>query len=258
MCPRILLSGKGTALVSRALEREGIRLDQKRTNISEVHDSSLFLFKRILDPHDPRVKLAIKHAELKKKYNFKPINLENGLRAVYASRRKGYRGRWTDSPLSVQQLTQLSRALTNIRLSHKLIKGRKPLNIKGDYSLNFELTNSIMVGKDKRGVTGCPEAMCQLHLTKSGKYLGRIGFNFHIEKVEIVISVANVQGAEGKKNELDEFKEQFRENFGEFLIKKLMGTMGPKFIYRGIRPNGNNMPLYTMSFRKSGITTFKK
>jgi hypothetical protein len=39
MCPRVLLSGKGTALVSRALEREGIRLDQKRTNISEVHDS---------------------------------------------------------------------------------------------------------------------------------------------------------------------------------------------------------------------------
>ena len=55
---------------SRVFDREGIHNKKMTTNLSEQHDASIFLFKQILNPKDPRWRLANKYAEIKKIYHF--------------------------------------------------------------------------------------------------------------------------------------------------------------------------------------------
>jgi len=165
----------------RIFEREGI---SKRVvcdaNLSQIHDASIFLFKQIVARDDPRHCLAEKYAHLKKNINFQPINFENGMRANYASRSKGGNKPYGFSITGVLHVRQLIRSLVNIEIGHRLVWRKKPIQI-GKRQLVFERTNSLVKKKNSQGITGCPEAMWQLQLFDAGNYVGRIGFNFHIE-----------------------------------------------------------------------------
>lgn len=224
---------------------------KKKLNFSELHDSSIFLFKHILAQGDIRWKLAIKYAELKKEIPMQPINLENGLRAVYSSRSQGKNKARGASIVGAIHVLQLTRALKNIELGNKHFEFRQPININSKYEAKFVKTNSILKQVDKKGVSGCPEALWQLQLWEKNKYLGRIGVNFHAEGAKNIVTIANIQGANGKKLEQNEFKKITGKHFGEELISRLQNTLGPSFEYRGAIPNDINKVLYKMTFRKT-------
>ncbi|MDD3083700.1 MAG: hypothetical protein PHP82_01625 [Candidatus ainarchaeum sp.] len=239
---------------ARLFEREGLEKRtriQTKINLSELHDASIFLFKHILNPSDVRWKLATKYAELKKQRNFKPINLENGLRAVYSSRSQGRNKNRGASITGTIHVLQLTRALRNIEIGNEYFAFRKPIKLDSKYEVRFEKTNSILKQIDKYGLNGCPEALWQLQLWSSNKYIGRIGINFHTEGEKNIITIANIQGAIGKKVEQQEFEKKVGSKFGEELIKILRTNLGPNFEYRGAIPHNKNLVQYKMSFRKA-------
>ncbi|MDD3160009.1 MAG: hypothetical protein PHQ98_03510 [Candidatus ainarchaeum sp.] len=239
---------------SKIFELEGIksRESKSKPNISELHDASIFLFKQIMPPDDVRWRLATEYATLKKEFHISPINLENGMRAKYGSKSQGSNKERGASITGVLHVRQLARALKNIELGHKFLNTREPIRLyDSKYSIKFENTKSIEKKHDSRGVSGCPEALWQLQLYESNKYLGRIGFNFHMEGEKVIVTVSNVQGAEHSKQRLDSFKLEFKSNFGNFLITKLQQMLGPNFVYRGVVPSEINQTQYRMSFRKS-------
>jgi hypothetical protein len=245
---------------SQILKKEGTTIHRYAANLSEVHEASVFLFKQILPFNDPRWHLAQKYADLTKETNFQPVNLENSMRANYAARSKGRNKAFGQSITFTPQVRQLARGLKNIELGMQHVYRRPPLKYK-QFSLVFERTRSIMKDADSRGVTGCPEALWQLQLWDGKEYLGRIGFNFHQEGKTKVVSIANIQGVAGKfrdtaKKELDALKVQEKDNFGEFLIKRLREQLGPDFEYRGVTPKNNNIVQYKMSFRKAKLPNY--
>jgi hypothetical protein len=245
---------------SQILKREGTVKHKYLANLSELHDASIFLFKQILPQGDPRWHLAQKYADLAKKTNFLDINFENGMRANYASKSIGRNKAFGHAVTFTPQVRQLARTLKNIEIGMSLIYKRAPLKHK-QFSIVFERTNSIMRNADSKGITGCPEALWQLQLFKEGKYLGRIGFNFHQEGLKVIVSIANIQGVSSKinpeaKKELQTLKDQEGDNLGEFLIKKLKSQLGPKFEYRGVHTTDNNLVQYKMSFRKAKIPEY--
>ncbi|HLC92694.1 MAG TPA: hypothetical protein VJH23_03230 [archaeon] len=248
-------------VIDATLQREGVLHAQKeKTNLSELHDSSIFLFKYILDRKDPRWSLASAHAGMKKKRVFEPINMENALLAAYASHYKGERGKFSVFN-SLEHITQLARALKNIEIGFaRVMPLREKMRLKNGYEIQFERTRSIQRGKDKRGVTGCPEALWQLQLYHDGGYLGRIGFNFHVEENRPVVTVANVQGVGkefGKHNEVLGIKREFGTDLGGLLCGKLKEIMGQEFEYRGVMNREQNVVQYAMAFRRGKIPVFK-
>ncbi len=161
-----------------------------------------------------------------------------------------------ESYIDIRHVTQLSRALTNIEIGHQYIKPQKKYPIREKYVVQFERTKSIARGKDKRGVTGCPEALWQLHLYEGDTYLGRIGINFHNEGITRIATIANIQGAEGKAKELGAFRKKTGKRFNELLVQKLKEILGPHFHYRGIVNPDKNAAMYAMTFRRAKIPTF--
>ncbi|QQR92720.1 MAG: hypothetical protein IPJ89_00550 [Candidatus Iainarchaeum archaeon] len=158
--------------------------------------------------------------------------------------------------IDLQHVTQLSRALTNIEIGANYIKPEKIYPVKGKYAMQFERTKSIARGKDKRGVTGCPEALWQFHLYNGSTYLGRIGINFHNEGVERIVTIANIQGAEGRAEQLEAFKKATGKRFNDALVEKLKEILGPRFHYRGIVNPEKNPAMYQMTFRRAKMPTY--
>jgi hypothetical protein len=242
---------------ARIFQKEGLEKTIKgrikpKLNISELHDASIFLFKQILNPNDIRWKLATRFAEIKKEVPFSPINLENGLRSKYASRSQGKNKARGTSITGQLHILQLVRALRNIDLGHAHFAWRTPISLgSGKYELKFVETKSITKQRDKHGVSGCPEALWQLQLWSKKGYLGRIGLNFHSEESKNIVTIANIQGALGKKREQLDFEKEMGNDFGKELIKRLQQILGNNFEYRGIVPTQKNQTLYRMSFRKA-------
>ncbi len=88
-----------------------------------------------------------------------------------------------------------------------------------EWKMKLARTERITRGTDRQGITGCPEALYQIQLFKQEKYVGRVGFNLHHEKVWRV-TIANLQGIPGGCPEYLEFLE--RHGIGPF--NELMQT----------------------------------
>lgn len=251
------IKGKSDRRYHQIFNREGLfRTAPKHSTISELHQASIDLFRFILEPKDPRWRLAYLYTHLRKERAFDPINLENALLAKYASHTHSGRGRYARY-ISEENTTHLARAMNNIALGRSLLPKNHMIQIPGtNYSAQFERTKSISRGKDKRGVTGCPEALWQLQLYEGDTYLGRIGFNFHHEGRTPILTISNIQGAEGRRENLVRFNESQGAVFSEYLIHQLKHTLKSRVHYRGIKQNEKNPTLYAMAFRKTKTTVY--
>ncbi|MBI5636193.1 hypothetical protein HY993_04495 [Candidatus Micrarchaeota archaeon] len=236
------------------LDREGVdKNPPKNANISSLHASSISLFRFILNSGDPRWRLAFTHARLLKEKKIKGIHLENALQANYlSSENKSWRNRYS-AFVSKENISHLSRALKNNEIGHEFAAaiGEKTI-LENGYELKLEKTRNTSRKKDANNVSGCPEALWQLQLFKDGKYLGRVGFNFHKERRAKIISITNIQGAEGKQAQIKQAEKHLGTNFGAFLIKHVKNALGEEVVYRG-RKQERNRTMYTMAFRKAGI-----
>ncbi len=251
-------------VVDATLNREGIHAWPKASlTESDLHGASIYLFKFILAKSDPRWRLASAYADLKKGVRMEPLNMENAMLATYASDYSGHRGKYSVYN-SLEQVTQLSRAIKNIEMGSERARiFRERVTLKNGYELQFERTRSIQRGKDSRGVTGCPEALWQLQLYHNGNYLGRVGFNFHMEKDSAehnIVTIANVQGVGGefgRHRDVLKIKEVFRTDLGGLLCRKLTEILGDEFEYRGVLNKEQNVVQYAMAFRRAKIQVFR-
>ncbi len=240
---------------ARVLEREGIlRAKPPKATLSDLHSASIYLFRFILHEKDPRWGLVFEYLKLPR---FKPINFENALRAKYASQMKSKRNQYSSAASDIN-LRQIARAISNIKIGTSMLEKKfgKPISLGKNCQAIFERTRSISERTDERGVTGCPEALWQLQLYSNKKYLGRIGFNFHFEHENPILSIVNIQGAKGREKELATAKQELGKPFGEALVSFLKSELGRRVRCRGIVNTEKNPALYTMTFRRTKIRTF--
>lgn len=252
--------GRADKKYHEVFNKEGVDARKPaNVTISDVHSASIFLFKHILHPAEARWRLAYKYARLKADRAFEPVNLHNALIAKYASKTLSYQSRYANTYIGLQNVTHLARALANIEIGHNLFHTvEQSKDIGKGYRTQFERTQSINRGKDRRGVTGCPEALWQLQIYHNDSYLGRVGFNFHREGKKPVLTITNIQGAENKKTEVVAFKQEFGKRFNDYLVGELKRIFGQHFELRGIVNSEKNAALYAMTFRRANIPTMRQ
>lgn len=250
--------GRSDKKYHEVFNKEGVdSLTPRNATISDLHSASIFLFKHILHPAEARWRLAYKYARLKADRAFEPVNLHNALIARYGSKIHSYQTRYANTYIGLQNVTHLARALANIEIGHNLFSTiDRTKELGNGFRTQFERTQSISRGKDKRGVTGCPEALWQLQLYGNETYLGRIGFNFHREGRKPILTITNIQGAEGKGEELARFRKNFSSRFNEYLTEEIKRIFGAHFEIRGIVNPEKNSAMYAMTFRKYRIPAF--
>lgn len=123
------------------------------------------------------------------------------------------------------------------------------------FSYEFSVTDSVSVGTDSRGITGCPEALYQLRMLLDGKYIGRVGFNLHTENGQEVVSITNMQGIPGGSEIYEKLRKQ--HDFGPYretvrLVKDHFSK--DNCLVRGIKnPRSGNAGFYNTVFKKSGV-----
>jgi hypothetical protein len=252
-----LTSGNYDLFVNSLLDREGIT-SNSNGYFADIWDSSIKLFRFIVDEKDPRTRIAAHYLLIPELY--KGLSFENALLATYCSDYPSMRFGYSQY-ISLPSLIQLIRAIKNIEIGSRL-----PLTEEEDrgYSFKYKRTNKITMGRDANKVTGCPEAVWQLQLFKNRQYLGRIGFNFHEEFGKIVVSICNIQGAEDVKAELEKFKLLFEQHFGIELVEKLKKDLPLLFnekeiIFRGGQSSEdtNLSAMYKMTFRRTKIPFYR-
>lgn len=169
----------------------------------------------IFQDDDPRWAIVSKFVEVQRLKKFNGTSIENALQAIYLSPHPSYR-RGYSSFNSEPAIRQLCRAIKNLEAITWLDGCFCPGNLAAcmDFSdranLRFNITDSIKLGTNKEGVTGCPEALYQLQLMYDGRYIGRVGLNVHNEEFINIISIANLQGIQDGT----EVYEYFREYYG--------------------------------------------
>lgn len=249
----------GDLLISKILDREGIQ-SKVTHKYYDMIDASIKLFQFVLSDTDPRRRIASHYLSMQTK-NKDGLTFENALLAQYLSDFPSMRSRYSKY-FDNQSITHLARALKNMEIGEQFLNYEEN---EGEYRFSFKRTNKLTKGTDGFGVTGCPEAVWQFQLFQKRKYLGRIGFNFHVENNSIIVSLVNIQGAKNVKTELNNFKKKYGIPFNLFLVKKIkhkiINTLKDKnIIFRGgYYFGGENAPhaMYRMTFRIEDISYFE-
>lgn len=231
---------------------------------NEYLGASEYLFKFVLNDDDSRWSIIDRYVQAKHEAKFKRLNFENALSAIYLSNEPSYRNGYA-SFITLENIRHLCRAVNNVSaypLLQKLYQSTtEVVPLPDNLSVEFARTNRILSGTDKRGVTGCPEALYQLRMFLEGKYIARIGFNAHPEGESTVLSITNIQGVPSGVSYYDSLYEQF--NFRPFntLIRrlKLFADESPDPIeLRGLKNPANIAcsGLYNSVFKLEGIQRF--
>jgi len=200
---------------------------------------------------------------------------ENAMQAVYASTFPSYRHRYgrMENPESI---LHHARAIQNIRMVEEL-RTLFPDTFYLDFpskdedltiAVNYQPTTRGKKGRDNFGITGCPEALHQFQtwayfgheqefthqLSNGWGYVGRIGFNFHLEDDVVVATLANIQGCDGCENLYGIFKKgasEFFTNLSRSMLTIIAEHVGDIHLRGFIRthPTVPNLQLYNMVFR---------
>jgi hypothetical protein len=252
----------GDEMIDNLLDIEGVDKEAPdEVTRSRFDQLSKKHFRIILEEEDPRWRLVYKMARLEKENIFKGEHFEHALRADYLSQYQSIRRGWSRY-IDQVTITQLARALANIEIGNEVSPLFNNLTyFNGLYEEIYE-PSRIGVGHkpDERGVTGSQEALWQLLLMSklfTGEtYLGRIGFNFHIENHKRIVSISNIQGSHNKEK-IEVFENVAYRSFSESLIFTLKQKLGQQgYEYRGVKGRKENPALYSVVFKKLGIETY--
>lgn len=250
----------GDSMLNNLLDIEGVEVDPLvSTNRSELDQLCINTFRTLLESKDPRWRLAYKMQRLKKEGILEDSQLEHALRSDYLSDhpsiRRGF-GRYIDQVT----IPQLARALANIEIGNAVKPRFETMFPANDFYECRYKTGSIFTDKETK-VTGCHEAVWQLQLfeifTKKPQYLGRVGFNFHWENDNKILSIANIQGASNSQEAQELFEEINGQGFNDFLVNLLQLKLGDEFVIRGVEGRPENKGMYKSTFKHANIPTYR-
>ncbi len=229
----------------------------------DISEAARILFSFIPPvPNDPRWLLAQKFSQLRDMEGRKPgFALHNGLMSIYLSKNISYRDGFA-STLSEPNIRQHCRAMWNMEFARKLEMSNRQqrLQISNEFYLRYARTESVQRGKDEKGVTGCPESLSQVQAFYEGNYIGRVGFNAHIEGSSTIISIVNMQGVPGV--DYREFQDQAQIPIFNTLVKAvstLSETLdGTNYIeLRGLKnPKNGDSRLYNSVLKREKIDRY--
>lgn len=108
-----------------------------------------------------------------------------------------------------------------------------------------------------KGITPCPEAVHQVRMfDDAGLYIGRVGFNIHLEAETPIVTIANIQGVPGKGPAYDHLRRQTGSDpFVDTLqfARETMQSVLPDPDFRAVIPSKATRPdFYKRIFRCSG------
>ncbi|MFA9288519.1 MAG: hypothetical protein ACEQSA_01425 [Weeksellaceae bacterium] len=233
-------------------------------------DASEYLFGVLLmDPSDPRLTLAQAYHDTKERVRFKPQHFENALLAIYLSDKPSFRNRYSGFT-SEENLRHLCRALHNLGSFHEIGEiftesQNNEIGIEG-IDMQLAVTHSVNLGCNAQGITGCPEALYQLQMQWDGHYIGRIGFNTHLENDKRIISVTNIQGIPSENLQAAGLSyENFHDSYGagphNMLLRRLktFSTIDPSIELRGLRnpKHKESSAFYNTVFKNEGLKRMK-
>jgi hypothetical protein len=252
----------GATMLNQLLDIEGVdREPIQNATRTELDRLSIHNFRILMNDEDPRWRLVYKMHRLKSEGALEGAYLEHALRADYLSNhpsiRRGF-ARYIDEIT----IPQLARALANLEIGN-LVKPQfeKVLSSSTFYNCNYEVGRIGANHKpDDRGIMGCQEGVWQLQIFETfnyNKFLGRIGFNFHMENGSPIISITNIQGASNAKEANELFVSINGHGFGEFLINSLRLQLGESFTLRGVQGRPENKALYNSVFRNANVPQYK-
>ncbi len=166
---------------------------------SELDRISINTFRILLGENDPRWRLVYQIERLKNEGLLSGQQLEHALRADYLSDLPSIR-RGNSRYIDEVTIPQLARALANIEIGHNIAPLFKKNFLKNSEFFYVEFEQA-RIGSghipDTRGVMGSHEALWQLLLFQKqadNLFVGRVGFNFHLENKTPIVSITNIQG----------------------------------------------------------------
>ena len=108
--------------------------------------------------------------------------------AIYLSDTPSFRNGYA-AYASEENVRHLCRAIVNLRsrpIFQEMFESTQ-LSLPEESAVEFAMTDRINLGSDKRGITGCPEALYQLRMFYKDRYIARVGYNGHIEGESFVV-----------------------------------------------------------------------
>lgn len=235
----------------------------------DLIETTFQLFKYLPEDSDERWLFLQRYHEVKSATDFKPINFANAWGATYLSHVQSFRTGYVTTS-SIENNLQRERALDNLSELDRA-PGRFASNCDStiydgtDYELRLAITDRLTVDptKPKPEITPCPEALYQLRLFRAGIYLARVGFNLHAagENHETgVLSITNIQGRPGARQEYQRYEKQFDISPFNDLARRALefaGLDNPTYETRGlINPKNGNSRLYWGVLEQEDIPMF--
>lgn len=222
----------------------------------QLVQASIYLFKFILGDDDSRWGIVKKFVDAKEETQFEGVHVETALIATYLSKTNGHRGNYArySTPESIRQLC---RAVVNLS-QWENVSNNVDLSSQ-EVELEVARTNKITRGTDRRGITGCPEALYQLRMFFNGTYVGRTGFNVHNESSEKIVSITNIQGVPNGKSYHNKIEDRLGTPPMNFLVGRVAGfaeRIGADV--RGLKnPKNGDQRMYNIIFKKERIDRFE-
>lgn len=235
----------------------------------DLIEATFQLFKFLPEDSDERWLFLQRYHEVKSATNFKPVNFSNAWGATYLSHVQSFRSGYVTT-LNEENNLQLARALDNLselnKVPERVVSNCDSTMYDGtDYKLQLAITDQLTVDptKPKPEITPCPEALYQLRLFRAGIYIARVGFNLHAAGENHgtgVLSITNIQGRPGARQEYQRYEDQFGISPFNDLARRALEFAGlddPTYKTRGlINPKNGNSRLYWGVLEQENIPMF--
>lgn len=221
-------------------------------------EAAFGLYGFLPEDQDPRWEFLARYASLQDSADFKRINFANAYGATYLSATASYRSGFVTTH-NLENGLQLDRALDNLEHIRE-VSERFEASSDGfdDFDLRLVLTDRLTSDptQPRQPVTPCPEALFQVRL-RTAAYLGRVGFNMHIEQGESIMSIVNVQGVPGGAVENRRFHAAHGIGPFNLLVQRALAIAvqnQPDYEVRGLlNPEKGNSQLYWGVFSEEGV-----
>ena len=225
-------------------------------------DTAINLYGFLPADDDPRWSFLTRYEDVKQMVEFRAMNFDNAWRATYLSATTSFRSGYVTT-VNPENSLQLNRALDNLSLA-KAVTDRysSSSNDYENFDMRFTVTDRLTTDptKPSQDETPCPEALYQIRLYETGRYLARVGFNLHHEDSITVLSLVNIQGTPGSVSRNAIFEATHDVSPFNLLVQrvqKLAHTQSPEFEIRGIiNPDKGNTNLYWGVLSHEGVEMY--
>lgn len=226
-------------------------------------DAAFDLFGYLPADDDLRWSFISRYAEVRESMPIKRIHFENAWGATYLSPVASYRSGYVTT-INPENRLQLDRALDNLSFRPE-IRERFEYALPGDdVDVRLRLTDALCTHAADGGgkpETPCPEALYQLRLYDDVGYLGRVGFNMHVELEAPVVSIVNIQGVPGGTERIGEFTDDHGLPPANYLVQRVQAmfdTDDESVAVRGlVNPKRGNSRLYYGTLQAEGVDLFQ-